>query len=94
MKYNKLAMQLALREVEVPKKKRVEDHMEPTGEMTKKTMNYSHLAEGAGLSRETVFRLRGGISKGRGSQGVTLDVIDRICTFLQCQPSDIMELND
>lgn len=48
-------------------------------EMTKKK-----LMEGAGISKSTMDKMSAG-------KQVSLDVLDRICTFLSCKIDDVIE---
>lgn len=47
-------------------------------------MTYKQLYEGAGFSKLTMTRLMAG-------DNVTLEVIDKICSYLDCSVSDIIE---
>lgn len=42
------------------------------------------LAKETGISYNTLHRLQGGTS-----QGITFDVLDRICTALECSPGEL-----
>lgn len=53
-------------------------------EMVERDTNFHRLQKDAGLSSETINRIRnGGFFR--------MSVVDRICAVLGCQPCDIME---
>ena len=47
-------------------------------------MNKTQLRESIGIGTATLAKLS-------ANENVSLDIIDKICTFLDCQPGDIME---
>ena len=49
-----------------------------------KDMTYKQLYEGAGFSKLTMTRLMAG-------ENVTLEVINKICSYLDCSVSDVIE---
>ena len=49
-----------------------------------KGMNKTQLREAIGIGTATLAKLS-------ANENVSMDVIDKICKFLQCQPSEIME---
>lgn len=51
-----------------------------------KKMNMSDLSKSAGIARNTVSALFY-----ENGKGVTWDVLDKLCTALNCQPGDLLE---
>ena len=53
--------------------------------LNRKNISKEELRIGIGASSATISKL----SK---NEKVSLDVIEKVCTFLECQPGDIMEI--
>jgi putative transcriptional regulator len=57
--------------------------------MGERKLNMSQLALQAGLSKNTVRSLYH-----ETAQGITWEVLEKLCKTLKCQPGDILELVD
>lgn len=57
-----------------------------SGLLGEKLLRISKVAEGTGLSRTTLTNLYF-----RRAQGITFDVLDKLCKYLECDVDDLFE---